>query len=201
MDKFLALSKEKQRSVIDAALQCFGKHGYKKASMRDIADLSGVSKPMLFHYFGTKLALYAFLTDYVKNTVMKGYQLHQLDGVEDLFDRILAASSMKMSLLRSHRFLPPFMMSMLHETEEEAVAVVKATMPDPQKYNYDLVVRPEDEKKFKEGVDIKAVMRMIYLMGEGYGLEMMEGSWDYDKIDAEFQQSLAILKRNLYKED
>ena len=33
MDKFLALTEEKRTTILNAALQCFGKFGYEKASM------------------------------------------------------------------------------------------------------------------------------------------------------------------------
>ena len=39
MDKFFALSEEKQITIINAALQCFGKFGYDKASVNDISVL------------------------------------------------------------------------------------------------------------------------------------------------------------------
>ena len=37
MDKFLALTEEKRTAILNAALQCFGKFGYEKASINDIA--------------------------------------------------------------------------------------------------------------------------------------------------------------------
>ncbi|MBQ7550487.1 MAG: TetR family transcriptional regulator, partial [Bacteroidales bacterium] len=43
MEKFFALSKEKQDTVRNAALVCFSKHGYEKASIHDIAVAAGIS--------------------------------------------------------------------------------------------------------------------------------------------------------------
>lgn len=54
MEKFLSLPMEKRNLIIDAALKSFGLHGYKKASISDIASSAGISKAMMFHYFGTK---------------------------------------------------------------------------------------------------------------------------------------------------
>ena len=44
MDKFLALTEEKQTTIRNAALGCFAKHGYEKASINDIAVAAGISK-------------------------------------------------------------------------------------------------------------------------------------------------------------
>ena len=50
MDKFLALTEEKRLTILNAALQCFGKFGYEKASINDIAVAAGISKASIFQY-------------------------------------------------------------------------------------------------------------------------------------------------------
>jgi AcrR family transcriptional regulator len=60
MEKFFNLSTEKQQKIVDAALASFGANGYKKTSIRDIAAEAGISKAMIFHYFGTKKQLYLY---------------------------------------------------------------------------------------------------------------------------------------------
>ena len=64
MEKFLALSEEKQTVVRNAALSCFAKYGYEKASIHDIATAAGISKASIFQYFGNKQALYKYLLQY-----------------------------------------------------------------------------------------------------------------------------------------
>ena len=46
MDKFLALTEEKRLTILNAALQCFGKFGYEKASINDIAVAAHISKEL-----------------------------------------------------------------------------------------------------------------------------------------------------------
>ena len=41
MEKFLALSHEKQATIRNAALACFARHGYEKTSINDIAVAAG----------------------------------------------------------------------------------------------------------------------------------------------------------------
>lgn len=53
MEKFLALSIKKQDTIRNAALACFAKHGYEKASINDIAVAAGISKASIFQYFET----------------------------------------------------------------------------------------------------------------------------------------------------
>ena len=54
MEKFFALSNEKQDTIRNAALACFAKYGYEKASINDIAAAAGISKASVFQYFGNK---------------------------------------------------------------------------------------------------------------------------------------------------
>jgi len=63
MEKFLNLPMEKQNSIIDAALKTFAVHGYKKTSISDISSSAGISKAMVFYYFGTKKELYLYLVN------------------------------------------------------------------------------------------------------------------------------------------
>ena len=58
METFSSLSEQKQTAVRNAALSCFAKHGYDKASVNDIATAAGISKASMFQYFGSKQALY-----------------------------------------------------------------------------------------------------------------------------------------------
>lgn len=48
---------ERERQMIDVAVQVFAEHGYVAASMDEIAHQVGVSKPMLYEYFDSKEGL------------------------------------------------------------------------------------------------------------------------------------------------
>jgi AcrR family transcriptional regulator len=48
----------REQSILQVAGQVFAAGGYERASMDRIAELAGVSKPMLYAYFGSKEGLY-----------------------------------------------------------------------------------------------------------------------------------------------
>ena len=54
---------ERRRQLLDAALEVFVSQGYHAAAMDDIADRAGVSKPVLYQHFPSKLELYLALLD------------------------------------------------------------------------------------------------------------------------------------------
>ncbi|MFF8934419.1 TetR/AcrR family transcriptional regulator [Streptomyces paradoxus] len=48
----------RERQVLDAATEEFGRHGYEATTVAAIATKVGVTKPLLHHYFGSKQDLY-----------------------------------------------------------------------------------------------------------------------------------------------
>lgn len=52
---------EARERIILAAFRLFGRQGYARTSVSDIADAAGVKKPLLYYYFPGKQALYQSL--------------------------------------------------------------------------------------------------------------------------------------------
>ncbi|MEI5102260.1 TetR/AcrR family transcriptional regulator [Streptomyces sp. PmtG] len=48
----------RERQMLDAAVRTFGQRGYRAASMDEIAELAGVSKPLVYLYLSSKEALF-----------------------------------------------------------------------------------------------------------------------------------------------
>ncbi|MBB4687353.1 TetR/AcrR family transcriptional regulator [Amycolatopsis jiangsuensis] len=48
----------RERQILDAAVQVFSRHGYHAASMDEISEVAGVSKPMIYTYLGSKEDLF-----------------------------------------------------------------------------------------------------------------------------------------------
>jgi AcrR family transcriptional regulator len=48
----------REQQMLDAAVRVFSRRGYHDASMDEIADVAGISKPMVYAYLGTKDALF-----------------------------------------------------------------------------------------------------------------------------------------------
>jgi len=51
----------RRAQLLDVARKVFGRDGYRGASMEDIAEAAGVTKPVLYQHFPSKHALYASL--------------------------------------------------------------------------------------------------------------------------------------------
>src|SRR5436305_9917049 len=49
---------EREQQMLDVAGRSFAARGFHAVSMDEIAEQAGISKPMLYHYFGSKEGLY-----------------------------------------------------------------------------------------------------------------------------------------------
>ncbi|MEO6651742.1 MAG: TetR/AcrR family transcriptional regulator [Ilumatobacteraceae bacterium] len=55
----------RREQILDVAIDVFGRSGYYGASMNDIAEAAGVTKPVLYQHFDSKSDLYSALLDEV----------------------------------------------------------------------------------------------------------------------------------------
>ena len=101
MQNFFNLSDAKKKAVIDAALHSFGANGYKKASVNDIAVCAGISKSMVFHYFGSKKKLYLYLIDYCISTIRNEIS-NTVEETTDFFEKIRIAAQIKLNAMKKH---------------------------------------------------------------------------------------------------
>ena len=202
MEKFLNLPLEKQNTIIDAALICFGTNGYKKASVSDIATAAGISKAMVFHYFGTKKALYFYLFELCGNTLIDAMNKTFDKNVSDFFDRVLQAANIKMSALKEHPAIFAFLNSVYYEKDDEVAAEVKAIFSKGEGVRNDIALTGIDTSKFKAGVDPQLVVKVLTWVSEGYMSELpSDSSFDIEIMSKVFEECLNLFKNNFYKEE
>lgn len=200
MDKFLALTEEKQTTIRNAALGCFAKHGYEKVSINDIAVAAGISKASIFQYFGTKQALYEYLFYYCSSQMKQAYDLSTLDANADFFDRVWAASVMKVKNLKENPYIAAFIGSAATEQSPDLKDILTSAMEEGKRFTEVLVLHEQDSVKFKRPEDAKLVFQMLMLLADG-SVSRFENGIDYDSIMSEFESILHMLKYNFYKEE
>ncbi|MDN5761866.1 MAG: TetR/AcrR family transcriptional regulator [Microlunatus sp.] len=80
---------QRRAQLLDAASDVFTSKGYHAAAMDDIAEAAGVSKPVLYQHFGSKLDLYLALLDASCDRLLEVVE-EALDSTEDNADRVIA---------------------------------------------------------------------------------------------------------------
>jgi AcrR family transcriptional regulator len=202
LKNFLRIPIEKQKKIIDVALKAFGANGYKKTSASDIATAAGISKAMIFHYFGAKKALYLYLIDYCSNIVRNGIEREFDNTVTDFFDRLKLSASIEISITKQHPALLSFMKSVYFEDDDEVKADIKAILAKSESFRDKIVYEGIDASKFKDGIDLKVFMKIFACFAEGYINQLSSKSeFDIEIICKEIFECMDLLKNNFYKEE
>jgi AcrR family transcriptional regulator len=202
LEKFLSLPAEKQNIIIDAALTSFGANGYKKASVSDIATAAGISKAMVFHYFGTKKALYLYLIDLCGNILMNEFNEKFDSGITDFFERIKLATSIKISVMKKHPAIFSFLNSMYFENDNEVKMDIEAILAKGEGFRNKIALNGMDSSRFKDGIDPKLVMKMLVWFAEGFVSELPNrAGYDIEVICKDFDECINVFKNNFYKEE
>ncbi|MGH9269747.1 MAG: TetR/AcrR family transcriptional regulator, partial [Ilumatobacteraceae bacterium] len=79
----------RRAQLLDAALEVFVAQGYHAAAMDEIAERAGVSKPVLYQHFPSKLELYIALLDNSCDELMRGVRA-ALAAAPDNKERVVA---------------------------------------------------------------------------------------------------------------
>ena len=143
-DKFFDLKKEKQDRILNGALKIFALNGYKNGSTDVIVKEAGISKGLLFHYFGTKQELYRFLRDYSIRFLQLEIRSNVSASETDYFTIWRQIIASEESIMDQY----PYMIAFLESAEIE-------TDPDTSE--------PEDEKKRSRDVYSKALQNADFV--------------------------------------
>jgi AcrR family transcriptional regulator len=80
---------QRRASLLDAANEVFTTRGYHAAAMDDIAEAAGVSKPVLYQHFPSKLDLYLALLDASCDSLVDNVS-DALESTDHNADRVVA---------------------------------------------------------------------------------------------------------------
>lgn len=199
-EKFFDLKKEKQDRMINGALKIFALKGYEHASTDDIVREAGISKGLLFHYFISKIGLYAFVYDYSVKYLMLEYSTGISKTETDYFELLFQMRSCEQQVMRNY----PYMLQFLNESKKEDVS--EALMATEEKkgvlpHHYNQIMHRADLSKFKPETDVEKLTKMIDLTISGLMTErFISGTFQPEQFLDEAGQYLSMLKKLCYQE-
>ncbi len=92
------IQKKNRAAILEAALNVFSAHGFRGATVDQIAAEAGLSKPNLLYYFPSKEAIHSALLSGLLDTWLA--PLHDLDADGDPMEEILAYIRRKLEMSR-----------------------------------------------------------------------------------------------------
>jgi len=204
---FANLDQEKQRRIIDVCMQEFAAHGYAQASTNRMVQAAGISKGLLFHYFGNKQDLYLHLFQLAITEATDWFLQGMGEQSADLMERILHWTKRKLEMFREKRTIYYFSLSVLdprlptelrlalQQAQADLTADMTARMLDGVDWSY-----------FRPGVDRQLAVRLVVsalqaladdylrLHQQGVGLSPEQ----YDQTLRDVRTVTDYLKQGLY---
>lgn len=93
---------QRRAQLLDAASEVFTQKGYHSAAMDDIAEAAGVSKPVLYQHFSSKLDLYLALLDQACDRLVDLVS-EALGSTDDNAQRVVATMTAFYDMVSSER--------------------------------------------------------------------------------------------------
>ena len=202
-ERFKELPEERQRAVLNSAMEVFSKYDYKKASTDLIAAKAGVSKGLLFYYFHNKKELYLFVYEYSKNIITGSVLDSKLFEITDFFELITYVTMQKVKLLTETPYIMDFLFQSFYSDKTDILDDLKATIIQEIEDNFDAHLSNTDFTKFKKNVAPGKVFKMLTWLLDGYLHEqrMSGNTLCLDEIEKEIIYWLELFKGVAYKEE
>lgn len=209
-EKFLAISEEKQKAILSSALAEFSQRGYHKANTNVICEKAGISKGLLFHYFGSKKALYLYILDDVMRTVSADiFSLCGSAGA-DLFEmlNVIAVAKLRVAVERPEEYR--LIYDAFMQTPDDLKAEMENRFSGMMEMNEDVILSTIDDSLFRPEVGkVRAVrILMAYSRGvyENYydkfrALSSAEALEEIGDLEKQFNADMLLLKKVFYKDE
>jgi AcrR family transcriptional regulator len=199
MNHFKRIPEEKQKLVLNAAIGVFATNGYRKSSINDIALSAGISKSMVFHYFGNKKALYLFLVEFCSDLLSN--EMMANSRISDFFDRIKRAIDVKLSIMSKYPSILLFLSSVYSENDGAVKNEINHFLQKNRALSNQTAMAGIDVFKFKPDIDINLVFKILQYFTEGYlSKATVNDDADIMSLIKELDECIDLLKNNMYKE-
>lgn len=202
--KFFDLKKEKQDRMINGALKVFALNGYHKASTDDIVKEAGISKGLLFHYFGSKAGAYTFMYEFSSRFMTMELERAVNLREKDLFRLMEQMEEARSVLLTNYPYMQKFLLS--YESVED-IEILRAIKPyvDTVPKAMGAIMERADLTRIKDGVDTDLLIRTMYYVERGL-MEMalmanMEADFVLKEAVAYYQMMRSRFTKEEYLQD
>ena len=128
-EAFEKLSDDKKELILSAGMKEFSQKPYKEASTDSITKACGISKGLLFHYFGSKKEFYFFCLERAMEKLTA--QAQSKEEVNDFYDILFSSMDQKFALC-IHYYDEMHMVNMASRDAATEIVQQKAEMM--QKY-------------------------------------------------------------------
>ena len=193
--KFFDLKKDKQDRMINAALKVFALNGYRHASTDDIVKEAGISKGLLFHYFGNKAGVYEFIYEYSVRYMLLELSTKVSRTESNLFEVMKQVELARADAMKGY----PYMQQFLNNCEQEDVSEALMIIEDRRELlesEYERIYSQILYTDYPAGVDGHKLQKIMELTVKGLLTEkFQEGTFQPEMLYVEIAEYMDMMKK------
>lgn len=187
-----AMDESKRERLFTAAMVEFGK-GYAAASTDEISKTAGVSKGLLYHYFGSKSGMFLFLVQYCTQLLSREYA-NVIFKDRDFLDNIWEISKRKMELSFAQPVLFKFLTKAYFSYEEAFPEGIPKELTQAYEVILGQIFNHSDKSRFRDDIDVEKGQRIIFWTMKGLGDSMLVYGSDIEAYHVHYDACLSLLK-------
>ena len=208
-DRIQALPEDKRQRILQACLEEFSAHGYENASTNRIVQAAGISKGLLFHYFGSKKQLFLYVLDETIRHLMGLMTRYSTNLSGDIFEQLGQYALIKMQIgleePQMYRILYDVYVNLPAEIKDELMARYGQILADQRK----AFLLTMDASKLRKEVTTEMAANLIIDFLDGYYQRNID---DYKtkspeeilnslgEMKDDIMNYLEIIRRGLYRD-
>ena len=187
--------------VANAALEAFGRDGYKGASTEQIARKAGMSKGLLFFYFRNKRELYLKTMEWMYGKAVEIAVDQEFWEITDLFDLLIYAAEKKSALMRQYPWAMEFCIRAFYPDHRDIAGTMNswnAAMIDQMPKHY---FKNVDWSKFRDGIEPSYALNLLIWLADGWmhSRRSTGSPVDIDQMMEEFYRWCDMVRSWTYK--
>ncbi|MCX7745757.1 MAG: TetR/AcrR family transcriptional regulator [Clostridia bacterium] len=205
--KFEGISEEKQKKIIDACIEEFAENGYERASTNIIVKRAGISKGILFHYFGNKKNLYLYVLDYVTDYMVERFFIAFRQESNDIFQKLIDWTMVKLKVAYEEPLMSKLIINVFTDIPEDLKQEIGKRYQKLYNETMAKFLQDIDMTKFRKGIDPQKAIEVLVITIEGIGNKYQKLYKDKlyehylkeaDKIMEELKEYIEIIKGGIY---
>lgn len=201
-ESFFALPEEKRNKIINGALHVFAKYDFKKATTDEIVRCAGISKGLLFYYFGNKKGLYLYLLEYSYEYVLGRMALLRDSQETDLFRILKDVQECKLRILAEHPDIMMFVIQTYYEKSPQVRSETGRSYDEVFERSIEQVLTKIDQRKFREEIAPRQAVHIVLWMAEGFMQRFQGRTLEIQELTAanqEYLEHVDVLRRCFYR--
>lgn len=205
--KISELDTDRRNAILNAALKEFALRGFDNASTNVIAKEAGISKPLMFHYIGSKQELFLYVYDYFAGLLHKEY--YQLINYKesDIFNRLHQSCLLQMELIKEYPWIFEFNKLSAVTQSDEINSELEKRNSRKHAECYPAIFDSADLSGFRADLDIEQCKQIILWSCTGFTNQMLEdmrdtqySKLDYNSMEHKLYEFFAQLRQIFYKQ-